>query len=77
MNNDLIERESGRLAERLLKEASGDLTSAVKSGYRLLLGRQPSGAELDSALTYIGHDPKRMKELSWLLFNLDEFIYVR
>ena len=34
-------------------------------------------AELDYSLTYIGKDPERMKELAWLLFNLDEFIYVR
>ena len=33
--------------------------------------------ELDYALTYIENDPARMKELAWLLFNLDEFIYVR
>jgi hypothetical protein len=32
---------------------------------------------LDYALTYIEKDPARMKELTWLLFNLDEFIYVR
>jgi hypothetical protein len=77
MNNDLIERESGRLAERLLKDTSGDLRSAVQLAYRTVLGRAPSGSELDYALTYIGKDPARMKELGWLLFNLDEFIYVR
>ncbi len=29
------------------------------------------------ALTYLGRDPSRFKDLAWLLFNLDEFIYVR
>ncbi len=77
MNNDLIERESGRLADNLLKASSGDLSSAVRLAYRTVIGRPPSGAEMDYALTYVGKDPARLKELGWLLFNLDEFIYVR
>ena len=77
MNNELIEKQSGRLAEKVLKESSGDVRVAVALAYRTTLGRVPSGAELDHALTYIGNDPERMKGLAWLLFNLDEFIYVR
>ncbi|MDQ6678066.1 MAG: DUF1549 and DUF1553 domain-containing protein [Acidobacteriota bacterium] len=77
MNNDLVERESERLAELVVKESSGDLNSAVTSAYRRTVGRKPSGSELDYALTFIENDPARMKELAWLLFNLDEFIYVR
>ena len=41
------------------------------------LGRKPTGPEMDYALTYIEKDPTKMKELAWVLFNLDEFIYVR
>ena len=44
---------------------------------RLTLGRSPSPAENDRALTYIESDPARLKGFAWLLFNLDEFIYVR
>jgi hypothetical protein len=77
MNNEMIARESGRLADRLLKESSGDVTSAVRLAYRTVLGRPPSGAEIDYALTYVGNDPARLKELGWLLFNLDEFVYVK
>lgn len=77
MNNDLIEKESAKLAERILKESSGDLRAAVTLAYRTTLGRPPSGSELDSALTYVGSDPDHLKGLGWLLFNLDEFIYVR
>ena len=46
-------------------------------GYRLALARPPSPAERTSALTYLENDPARLKGLAWLLFNLDEFIYVR
>ena len=77
MNNDLIERESVKLAARMLKETSDDLSAAVKLSYRTVLSRPPTGAELDYALTYIQNDPQRLKELEWLLFNLDEFIYVK
>ena len=63
-----------KLADLALKEASGDVHAAVVSAYQRTLGRKPSGAELDYALTYIENDPVRMKELAWLLFNLDEFI---
>jgi hypothetical protein len=77
MNNDLVEKESEKLAALVLKETSGDLHAAVTAAYQRTLGRKPSGYELDYALTYIENDPMRMKELAWLLFNLDEFIYIR
>lgn len=77
MNSGLVEKESAKLAAAVLKESAGDLNLAVAEAYQRTLGRKPSGAELDYALTYIEKDPARMKELAWLLFNLDEFIYVR
>ncbi len=77
MNNELIEKESTKLAESVIKETAGDLRSAITLAYRTTLGRVPSGSEMDRALTYLGDDAGRMKGLAWLLFNLDEFIYVR
>jgi hypothetical protein len=77
MNDGLVEKESEKLAVAVLQDASGDVDAAVKSAFQRTLGRKPLPAELDYALTYINKDPARMKELAWLLFNLDEFIYVR
>jgi Protein of unknown function (DUF1553) len=77
MNNDLVEKESEKLAELALKEGSGDVHAAVDAAYRRTLGRKPTGSEMDYALTYIESNPARMKEVAWLLFNLDEFIYVK
>jgi len=77
MNNDLIEKESSKLAEKVLSESDGNLPSAINLAYRTTLGRAPSPAELDRALTYVGDQQARVKGLAWLLFNLDEFIYVR
>ena len=77
MNGDLVTKESEKLAALTLKESAGDLRGAVNLAYQRTLARKPSAAELDYSLTYVGEDPDRMKELAWLLFNLDEFIYVR
>jgi hypothetical protein len=77
MNDPLIEKESAKLADHLLQESSGDIRTAVNLAYRTALGRKPNGPELDQALSYIHNDPERMKGFTWLLFNLDEFIYVR
>jgi hypothetical protein len=77
MNDDLIEKATEKFAARVLEESSGDVKGAVSLAYRTALGRPPSGAELDQALTYVKNDPDRMKGFAWLLFNLDEFIYVR
>ncbi len=77
MNSQEIESASAKLAERLQKEAGGDLKAAVELGYRLTVGRPPSPSEKDRALSYIENDPARLKGFTWLLYNLDEFIYVR
>ena len=78
MNNDLVEKESEKLAALVLKEAGGDLHAAVDAGVSdARWGASLRAPNCDYALTYIENDPARMKELAWLLFNLDEFIYVR
>ncbi len=64
-------------AARLEKESGGDLAAAVDLGYRITLARPPSSTERDHALAYLENNPARLKGLAWLLFNLDEFIYVR
>ena len=40
-------------------------------------GRPPAPAEKDRSLSYIQDDPARLKGFAWLLYNLDEFIYIR
>jgi hypothetical protein len=77
MNSPDIDKACAELASRLQKESKGDLPVAVDLAYRLALARPPSTTEKKSALTYIENDPARLNQLSWLLFNLDEFIYVR
>jgi hypothetical protein len=77
MNSNEIENTSRDFAERLRNESKGDLKIAVELGYRISLGRPPTPAEESNALAYLQNDAGRLKQFSWLLFNLDEFIYVR
>lgn len=77
MNSEEVEKASTKFAERLEKESGGDLNAAVELGYRIALSRPPSPREKDYALTYTSSAPEQLKGLAWLLFNLDEFIYVQ
>ncbi len=77
MNSDEIELATTAFAERLRKESEDSLSAAVDLAYRMTLARHPSSEERERALAYLENDPARLKGLAWLLFNLDEFIYVR
>ena len=77
MNSDEVEKATAKFAERLTKESGGDLSRAVDLAYRIALSRPPSSGEKDRALTYIASDAARLKGFAWLLFNLDEFVYVQ
>jgi hypothetical protein len=77
MNSTEVENASRAVASRVLKDANSDLKSAVQAMYRLTVARPPSAAELERAAAYLENDPARLKQFAWLLFNLDEFIYVR
>ncbi len=77
MNNELVSKESGKLAHRVLKQSAGNIPLAVNFAYRTTLGRPPSAPEIREALAYIENDPRRLEGFGWMLFNLDEFVYVR
>ncbi len=77
MNSAEIEKATALFADRLKKESGGELSKAVDLGYRITLARPPSPREVDQSLTHVGNDPDRLKSLAWLLFNLDEFLYVQ
>ncbi len=77
MNSPEVENASTMFADRLKKESGSDLSAAVDFGFRIALSRPPTSGEKDQSLTYIGSDPTRLKNLAWLILNLDEFIYVQ
>ena len=77
MNSDQVEQASIKFADRLKKESAGDNTKAVELAYRMALGRSPSDSELKRSLDYIEGNPDGLKSFAWIMFNLDEFIYVK
>jgi hypothetical protein len=89
MNSPDVDKACAEFAARLQKEVNlesrprvvfkttGGLPSAVDLAYRMTLSRPPSTTERINALTYLENDATRLKQLGWLLFNLDEFIYVK
>jgi hypothetical protein len=77
MNSPEIDRASAQFAERVAKESGESFDAAVELAYRTALGRTPSSAEKDHAVSKLGNDPGGLKKLAWLLFNVDEFLYVR
>jgi hypothetical protein len=77
MNGEEIEQASSQFADRLEKQSAGDLKAAVDLAYEFTISRPPSASERDKALAYLQNDPARLKNFAWLLFNLDEFVYVR
>jgi hypothetical protein len=77
MNSPDIDKAADKFAQRLAKDSKGDLKSAVDLAYRITLARSPSKSEAEHALGYLDKKPNRLKDFAWLMFNLDEFIYVR
>jgi hypothetical protein len=77
MNNPVVDRACTQFAERLKKEAGGDLGRALDLGYRIALARPATASEITQARACINHDQAGLKHFAWLLFNLDEFVYVR
>ena len=77
MNSPEVETASAKLASRVLDETENDLNKAIELTYRLTLARPPSQKETDLTVDFLEDDAERLKHLSWLIFNLDEFIYVR
>jgi hypothetical protein len=77
MNGPEVDKAASSFADRIAREAGGNLPAAVDLAYRTALARPPLSHEREQALAYLENDPSRLKNLAWLLFNLDEFIYVR
>jgi hypothetical protein len=73
----VIDGATGKFAERLKRESGGDLGAAIDLGFRIAVARPPSESERNVAVAYLQGDAARLKGLAWLLFNLDEFLYVR
>jgi len=70
-NSDLTRQASQKFAERLAASRT-----PVDLGYKLALGRPPSNAERDHALSYLSGGPSQMEGFAWMLLNLSEFVFL-
>jgi hypothetical protein len=77
MNSPEIDQASKEFGERLHQASGTEPKSAVDLAYRIALARPPSPTEQQHAVDYLAHEPGGYKGLAWLLFNMDEFVYVR
>lgn len=75
MNDRMVESASAKLATRAAAEP--DLPAAARRAFRETIGRPPSATEMDRALSFLANDPAKLKDLAWLLYNLDEFLFVK
>jgi hypothetical protein len=77
MNSPEVDRAADRFAKRVAKESGGDFDRAVELAYRIALGRAASSQERELLAASLTNDQSGLKKLAWLLFNLDEFLYVK
>ncbi len=75
MNNSFLRRHAGLFAERALKESANDLPRAIRTAYRLALGRPPAEQEAERALA--AARARSLTNVCWALLNSTEFVYVR
>jgi hypothetical protein len=75
MNDDFVLRQVQLFANRLQETAPNDPPKQVDLAYRLALNRPPDAVERKLALDFLaGH---QLAGLAHVMFNLNEFLYVR
>ena len=75
MNNAFVQRQAKGLAARAMKTAGNDLPAAVRSVYRMAVGRDPTADE--ARLAEAAARERDLTSVSWALLNSTEFVYVK
>lgn len=75
MNNPFVQRQANRLAERAMKAAGPDLSTALSHAYQLALGRIPTAEEMTAATSAAA--ARGLHSVCWSLLNSTEFVYVK
>ena len=74
MNSDFAQDRAKAFAARLEKECGKDRACAVKSAYRVALGRRPSPAEIAMAQEFFAKKGQ-LAEYCVAMMNRNEFVY--
>jgi hypothetical protein len=76
MNGSFVQRQASHLADRAAAAAAPhDLAAAVRTAWRLALGRTPSPTEEQRAVAAARE--RGLSSVCWALLNTTEFVYVR
>ena len=75
LNNPFVLRQAEMFADRVKKEAGDDPVRQIDLAYRIALNRPPTEAELRVAFEAV--KTHSLVDLSDVLFNLNEFVYIR
>ena len=72
MNGDLVNEDSGHLAERITKQAGVDKRAQISQAFELIINRPPRADELDKFTKYNG----TLASVCRVLLDSNEFLYV-
>ena len=75
MNNEFVLKQADLFASRIEQEAPGDLERQIDLAYRVALTRSPTDAEMAVAKTLV--DEQSLVDLTHVMLNLNEFLYLR
>ena len=75
MNNEFVLRQAELFAARLTEAAPNDLDGQIDLAYRIALMRSPSAEEVDVAKALVAD--QSLVDLAHVMFNLNEFLYLR
>jgi hypothetical protein len=75
LNNPFVVRQAALLAERISAQAPGDLHKQIDLGYLYGLARNPSDLERSLAVATI--KAGSLVDFTHVLFNMNEFLYMR
>ena len=75
MNNEFVLRQAALFADRLEREAPGDLDRQIDLAYRIALTRAPAVDEAEVARALATE--QSLVDLTHVMLNLNEFLYLR
>ena len=75
LNNPFVLGQAGLFAERLEREAPSDVAGQIDLAYRIALARPPTDAEAAIGRQLV--EERSLVDLTHVVFNLSEFLYLR
>ena len=82
LNSAFIQEQAALFAERLRRDAHGDLAAQVDRAFRITLARKPTAEEQQVAFDFVTRQTRNdsmvsaLTEFCRLMLNLNEFVYV-